>query len=350
VHPEYSLVIGLHLLIALVGSLVALAVPVAGFALVLAAATSLYLDQNTRIYLLRRLFFRRASQVVVSPGSKPDAALRVVLMAHYDAAKTGFLFGERTTRAAGRIPERMRMLLGPVRVVFWGGIVPLLGVCALRLAGVDATWLGAVQLIPTMILLIGIALGIDIALSDVVPGACDNASGVAAVLSAAASLDEEGLANVDLWVILPGGEEANAEGMASYMRSHRKQFDRERTLFVNLDSVSYGTPSYVAAEGAVVTYSMDQRLVELCAEAATGPDAPLPVRVPLHTDALPVRIRGYGAISIVGTRNGIGAPYYHTHDDTPDRVDDGALAAATDLAATIVRAIDRDLDGAPGRI
>ena len=49
---------------------VAVAVPGLGFGLVLFAATSLYLDLNYRFYLLRRLFFRRASQNVVSPGSR----------------------------------------------------------------------------------------------------------------------------------------------------------------------------------------------------------------------------------------------------------------------------------------
>ncbi len=351
VHPEFSLVIALHLVLAVAGGLLALVLPVAGFALVLFAATSLYLDQNTRLYIVRRLFFfRRASQAIVSPGSNPDAPMRVVLTAHYDAAKTGFMFGERTTRAVQRTPKRLRMILGPVRILFWGGIVPLLVVSGLRTAGVDAEWLGIVQLIPTVLLLVGIFGGIDIALSGIVPAACDNASGVAAVLSAAEALDEAGTPNLDLWVILPGGEEANAEGMASYFRAHRNEFDRQRTLFVNVDSVSYGTPHYVTAEGAIVTYAMDQRLVDLCAEIKVPGVEPKPIRVPLHTDALPVRIRRYAAISIIGARDGVGAAYYHTHDDTPDRVDDEALAAATEMTVALVRAIDRDLDGASGGI
>ena len=78
-----------HVLLALAGSLLALVVAPLGFVLVLVAATSLYLDQNTRLYLIRRLFFRRASQNVVSPGPNPAAPARLILSAHYDAAKTG---------------------------------------------------------------------------------------------------------------------------------------------------------------------------------------------------------------------------------------------------------------------
>ena len=74
VHPQYSLAIGLHVALAIAGSLVALLSPALGFALVLFAALSLYLDQSTRLYLLRRLLFRRASQNIVSPGSEPGRA------------------------------------------------------------------------------------------------------------------------------------------------------------------------------------------------------------------------------------------------------------------------------------
>lgn len=349
VHPEYSLVVGLHLVLAIAGSLVAVLVPAAGFAMILLAATSLYLDQNTRLYLLRRLFFRRASQNVVSPGSDPEAPLRVVLTAHYDAAKTGFIFGSRSQAIAKRIPQRARIALGPLRILFWGAVVPLLATSALRMAGVDPGWLGVVQLLPTVVALVGVALAIDIALSEVVPGACDNASGVAAVLAAADELAAEPPRNLDLWVILPGGEECNAEGMAAYFRAHRKELDRSRTVFVNVDSVSFGTPHCVIAEGAVVSYPMDRRLVDLCAGLDGGGGPPPPIRVPLHTDALAARARGFSAISLVGAKDGLGAPYYHTLDDTPARADDAALARAADLTVGLVRAIDEDLDlrGAP---
>ena len=96
----------LHAAVAIAGSLLATVEPAIGFALVLVAATSMYLDLNTRFYLLRSLFFRRASQNVVSPGRRPDAPLRLVLVAHYDAARSGYVFGERGLRLARRLSER----------------------------------------------------------------------------------------------------------------------------------------------------------------------------------------------------------------------------------------------------
>jgi hypothetical protein len=349
VHPEYSLVMAAHVVLAIAGSLLALVSAPVGFLMVLFAATSLYLDQNTRLYLIRRLFFRRASQNVVSPGPSPSAPARLILTAHYDAAKTGLVFGPRSTRAAKGLSETARLLLGPIRLFFWGGIVALLAVTAARLAGVEATWLAIIQLIPTALLLVTLALQIDIALSGIVPGAYDNASGVATVLSVAQQLGEEPPQNLDLWVVLPGAEECNCEGMAAWIAAHRNELDPGTTLFLNVDSVSFGDVHYLASEGAIVSYSLDRRMFELC-EAIAAADREngnryraRPIRIPFHTDALPVTTRGFRAISLIGAEDGVGPPYYHTHADTPDQLDEDAMTRAVEFAVELVRQIDRDV-------
>jgi hypothetical protein len=349
VHPEYALVMAAHVVLAIAGSLIALLSPPAGFMIVLIAATSLYVDQNTRLYLIRRLFFRRASQNVVSPGSKPSAPARLVLSAHYDAARTGLVFGPRSARAAKRLPETARLLLGPIRLFFWIGIVPLLAISAARLGGIDTQGLAIAQLIPTALLLVTLALLIDIALSGVVPGAYDNASGVAAVLSTAELLDADPPQNLDVWVVLPGAEECNCEGMARWFAAHRKELDAENTFFVNLDSVSYGDVHYLASEGAIISYELDRRLFDLCDAIATADRddgdryRARPIRIPFHTDALPARTRGFRAISLIGAEDGVGAPYYHTHADTPDKLDEDAMTRAVEFTVELARQIDRDV-------
>jgi hypothetical protein len=349
VHPEYSLVLALHCALGIAGSLVAIAIPPLGFALVLVAAVSMYFDQNTRLYLLRRLFFRRASQNVVSAGAAPEASARVILSAHYDAAKTGLVFGPGSTRLARRLSERARLLLGPFRLIFWGGLAPLLPILGARMAGVDAGWLSVVQLFPTVLLLLAAVLLIDIALSAVGPGAYDNASGVAAVLSLAEDLDRDRPSNLDVWVVLPGAEECNCEGMTRYVAAHRKELDRDRTFFINLDSTSYGSVHYLLSEGAILSYSMDRRLVELCAAIADADRAgedrygARALRIPTHTDALPAIARGFRAISIVAAEDGLTPPYHHTPDDTPERLDAGAVTRTVEFTLELVRQLDRDM-------
>ena len=161
------------------------------------------------------------------------------------------------------------------------------------MAGVDSGLISLLQLIPTLILLIGVFLLADIELSDVVPGANDNASGVATALSLAEELDAEAPENLDVWLLFTGGEECQMEGMRAFFRAHRKSIDRENTYFVVLDAVGSGTVRYETGEGLAVTYDMDKRLVQLCNAVATADRengdrfAAKPLRQAFATDALP---------------------------------------------------------------
>jgi peptidase M28-like protein len=344
VHPQYAIVHLIHAALAIAGSVLATVQPAAGFALVLAVAASTYLDLNTRLYLVRSLLFRRASQNVVSPGSRPEAPVRLILSAHYDAARTGWVFSRRLRqgeRSGGRPSP------GPFRIFFWGGLAPLLPILGVRMAGVDAAWLGALQSVPTILLIVAAFLLIDIALSETVPGAYDNASGVAAVVSAAEQLEAEPPANLDLWVVLPGSEESMCEGMRAFVRSHRKELDPERTYVVNVDSVSHGALNYEVSEGAVVSLPLDAELVELCEALAGGGGnggdlTAEPLRYSLLDDALPPRNAGMRAITIRATDGGAPAPWYHTLEDTPERVDEQALTRATEFVVALARLLDRD--------
>jgi len=344
-HPQYAVVHLIHDALGIAGSLLATVQPAVGFGLVLLAAVSTYLDLNTRLYLVRSLLFRRVSQNVVSAGNRPETPARLILMAHYDAARTGYVFSKASKRIR-RLPERVRLGLGPFRLFFWLGLAPLLPILGARMAGLDATWLNAIQAIPTIVLIVAAFLLIDIVLSEIVPGAYDNASGVAAALSAAQELTTDPPVNLDVWVVLTGSEESFCEGSRAFVRSRRKQLDRERTYFLNVDSVSYGQVAYEVSQGAVISLPHDRQLVELAealgaAGAADG--GALAIRHPLLDDALPPRIRKFRAITLRTTdADGNLAPWYHTHEDVPGRVDPAALQRATDFVIGLSRLIDRE--------
>jgi hypothetical protein len=344
-HPQYAVVHLIHAILGIAGSLLAIVQPAVGFALVLFAAASTYLDLNTRLYLVRSLLFHRVSQNVVSPGGRIDAPARLILMAHYDAARTGYVFSKASKRIR-RLPERVRLGLGPFRLFFWLGLAPLLPILGARMAGFDATWLNAVQAIPTIVLIVAAFLLIDIALSEIVPGAYDNASGVAAVLSAAEDLSTDPPANLDVWIVVTGSEESFCEGSRAFVRSRRKQLDPASTYFVNVDSVSSGEVAYEISQGAVISVPHDRHLVELAEVLATAgaPESGArPIRHPLLDDALPPRIRKFRSITLRTTdAQGNLAPWYHTHEDVPERVDSTALDRATDFVVALSRLIDRE--------
>ena len=130
-------------------------------------------------------------------------------------------------------------MASPTRIWFWSIGLLLIPIGA-RMAGVDATWLDLVQLAPTLILIVACFLLGEIALSPASPGANANASGVAAVTESLRLLDADPLTNLRVEVALCGGGETTMQGMRSFVRSHRKDFDREDTRFISFESVGLG--------------------------------------------------------------------------------------------------------------
>jgi hypothetical protein len=349
VHPQYGLVHALHCALGFAGSLVAIVQPAVGFGLVLLAAVSMYLDLNGRFYLLRRLFFRRASQNVVARGKRPKAPARLFICAHYDSARTGALFQPKRVARASRLAARLPFPIAPFRILFWS-LAVLLPILGTRMAGIDSNLISLLQLFPTLILLVGVFMLGDIELSEVVPGANDNASGVATALALAEELDSGQPENLDVWVVLTGAEECQTEGMRSFIRSHRKRFDGEATYFIVIDAVGAGGVRYDVGEGLAVTYDMDRRLVQLCEAIAAadreGDDrfAAQPLRSGFATDALPARLAKFRAIAITCLNDGSILPaHYRRPEDVPKRIDQRALNRAHDFTLELIRALDRDV-------
>jgi Peptidase family M28 len=349
VHPQLGLVLAAHATLGFGGSLLAIAEPVAGFAIVFVTAVSLYFDLNTRFYLLRRLFFRRGSQNVYAPGQE-DRAAELILVAHYDAARTGFIYNERSRRREARIPPGARGILAPPRLLFWS-LAVLLPILGARMAGLEESWLNLIQLPPTLVLLVATFLLVDVQLSEVVPGANDNASGVAATLSVAETLDADPPEHLTVSVLLTGGQECLMEGMRSFVRRYRKRADRESTYFVALEMLGRGSElRYLTGEGLAVTYRHSNRLAQLCEAIATasreeGGDLDAsPAVLPTASDALPATLAGYPALAVRRlAENGLPGTEHHTPYDTPDHIQPDALAQSERFVVELVRQLDRDV-------
>jgi Peptidase family M28 len=349
VHPQMPLVQAFHCALAFAGSLVSIASPVAGFAMVLVAATSMYFDLNARLYIFRRLFFRRTSQNVVSRGTRPDAPARLIITAHVDAARTSGSFNPRRVRFAKRLDDLLPFPFGPFRYLFWSAaiLVPILG---FRLAGADSNGVSVLQLPFTLILLIGMFALVEVQVSKVVPAANDNASGVATALALAGALDAEPPERLDVWVLLTGGEESLMEGMHGFLRRHRKALQKDSTYFLNLDSVGGGEVRFIASEGLAVSVNSDQRLIQLCDAIAVADRengnryGAEELRTGFATDSFPASLAGYPATTITCLEHGaLLPPRYHLPSDMPDAVSTESLDRAEGFALELVRALDRDL-------
>src|SRR4051812_39918585 len=80
VRPQWPLAWALHAVLGVAGSLLSVAVPAAGLGLLVATLVSYALDVTGRAHLLRAVFPRRATQVVVS-APPPTRAVTLMIAA-----------------------------------------------------------------------------------------------------------------------------------------------------------------------------------------------------------------------------------------------------------------------------
>jgi Peptidase family M28 len=343
VHPRFALAHLIHVLAALLGGLLAAGdsngAKLAGTLVVLAAAISTFGDLTGSFHLARRLTGRRASQNVVSreETGKPGT---LVLVAHYDAAHSGAVFGERAMRRRARIGR------GPFEPLFWS-IMAVLICCALRLVGVEGVALNAVQFIPTVVLIVAVPLLADIVLSGIVPGAGDNGSGVATVLRLADRYGEQ-LDSFDVWVLLTGAQESMQLGMAAFLKRHRKELDRSSTVFLCVDDVGRGNVRYTTKEGYILAYPFHPDLIALCdqlreEDQEDGYYGVAPMVARIATDAHRARVKGYPAIAIGCTDEHGVPPHYHQSTDTADTLEPEALQRAYEFCSELVELIDEKI-------
>ncbi len=345
VSPNYALTHFIHALLAVVGSVVSVSEPAVGLALIAAAVISTLGDLTGTLYLARRLTGRRASQNVVSreQTGKPGT---LILVAHYDAARTGLVFSPSILRRGAALGRRLHRSLGGFELMFWPMIV-LLGCAIARVTDVESVGLSAVQFVPTVMLILTAPLLADIVFSPVVPGASDNASGVATVLRLAERFEAAPLEHYDVWVLLPGAEEGLLLGMRAWMKRHRKELDKRSTVFVNVDTVGHGTVRFFTKEGLVIARRYHPVLVKLCREiAAEDGENRFGARgyaSRFGTDALVARAKGFPAITISCTDPNDYPPHFHQPTDTADRIEPAALERAYEFCAELVERLDETI-------
>jgi hypothetical protein len=248
-------------------------------------------------------------------GPRPTARRTAVLVAHLDAQRAGLMWHPAIMEAGAARRLRTRAMTPaalPAAVAIAAGRRLPLALVAAFLA--------------------------DTASRRPVPGANDNASGVAALLRAAERLVADPLEGAEVLLVAPGAEEAGMGGMRAFLRAHR--FDPQRTFVLGLDTVGSGTPVVARAEGPLLAHRYadpDLALVDAGARRA-GLEPPQRWRIGAYTDPVLARFAGLPAASLLSV--GAHGMYtrYHRPDDLPEHVDLGCVARCAAIAEHTLRA------------
>jgi peptidase M28-like protein len=299
-----------------------------------AAAASVADDTSVGARPLRQLLADRSATNVIAELGARDAERTLLLVAHIDAAHSGLVFHPGVPRAIlRRLPRSLFERSNTTPPTLWGAVAgPALVALGSALGARRLRRVGRV-------LSAGYALAMaDIGSRDVVPGANDNATGVAALLSVAHWLAEDPPAGVRVLLLFTGSEESFMEGMEAFMRRHAAELPPDRTTVICLDTV--GSPRLVGLEGEgfmrIQEYPKD--LLDLAGDTAGKLGVELVRGLRLHnaTDGLVALQRGYPTLMLGSVDEWKIPSNYHWPTDVPENVDLGTVEDAARLCRGLI--------------
>lgn len=274
----------------------------------------------------------KSQNVVGTRPAAQDGRQHLIVMAHVDSGRANLLFHPRLAGSYHRfyLLVVLAMVLLPILI----GLGWLIG----------EAWLWYVQMAPTGIVVLALLLLLhQEIIMRWVPGANDNASGVAVLLNLAEEL--QGLQHTTLWLAATGSKEAGLHGARSFLRHY--PFPRDNTYLINLDTVGHGQLGIMVWEGALLARRADPRLVELAGAAESRDitvDADPRVYHVTNTDAQIALARGFKAMSIVALEDGRPA-FRHWYNDTQENIRPELLERTARLVVGIARQLDRQEAG-----
>src|SRR4051794_20772405 len=298
-------------------------------AVVAALATAAIVDElGGHRRLVRRVLARRETYNVVAEVGNPGGSRTVVFVSHHDAARPwaaafGAVVSAPPSRLLGGRPLPIAATLAYAPMTVLLGVVGR--VRALRRAGIA---LCAFILV----------LFTDIARREPVPGANDNASGVAALLGVACDLAGSQPSSLRVVLLSAGSEETMLEGMEAFLRRHRSELDPVRTTVVCVDQIGWGRLLLRESEGVLRRYMTRAEDVDLLLHAARAAAVRVEVAPPFvsPSDGLAARWAGLPTIFLSSAAANGGYPHYHRPSDVPENVDIETVVAARKLCTQLV--------------
>ena len=283
-------------------------------------SASLLTVENLPFQVFSRLVkFRQSRNVEARREPAGESEQDVVVMAHIDSAV---------------VSDVRNMKL--VRRLFIAIVASCLGIAGLSLAAALGT--------ARSVLIVGAPFAAHLAIctgimlhqalrSPVVAGAGDNASGVAAMLQAACELPR--LRRSTVWFVGTGAEESGLMGAMRLLQRHR--FNRDRSWFINVDTVSGGHLRTARVEGMLFPLHADALLCEVAAQEgeAEGFEVGSEGLQAMSSDGCVPLARGYRAVSIGGSDS-----RWHQLEDVTEGVSPEIVAWTAVLIRRMVERLD----------
>jgi hypothetical protein len=337
-HGTYWWPLGIGAAAGAVASLAALRgrrVPAAGLGAAAAAALADEFPPGRR--RLRARLPQSLTHNVVCELGPPEAERTVVVVAHHDAAHSGWIFHPaipQTIFHRGKVPIE---LFDTSPALMWPLLAsPLLAVVSALTGSRFAARLG-------VLLGAGYAASMaQIGSREVVPGANDNGTAVVLLLEVARRLLAEPTASTRVILLSTGAEESFSEGMKAFGERHFDELPRESTFFLCVDTVGSPTLNVLRGEGFLRMREYTPEALELLDGLAgeLGIETVPNLRLRNGTDGLEPLAAGYPTATLCSVTELKQPANYHWPTDTAENVDYGTLSDAIRLSEAVIRRLD----------
>jgi hypothetical protein len=307
-----------------------------GLLVVVLAALSFRREFRADAPLLSRWLPAPGSLNVVGRAGSRTPAQRIVLSAHVDSARAGWIFSEKPARFFSRLATRRDGPPPGPHALPEALLLAGAGVALAAWLGAGGFWIGAARLVLGIALAAGCLATLEWALAQTSPGANDNASGVAAMLTCAEQLLARLPDDAELWVVGTGAEEAGCCGMRAFCDAH-PEWTKDATYFVNFDSVGGGALHVVRSEGTLAKTAYPPLMVELARRvAASGVfDDVTATDLMAGSDGRIPAARGFPTLSLVALGEDDVPLNYHRAADLPEALDMTTVVRTADFGAAV---------------
>ncbi|MCZ7574703.1 MAG: M28 family metallopeptidase [Ardenticatenaceae bacterium] len=210
-------------------------------------------------------------------------------------------------------------------------------------AGRDGAWRRGLLGLGAGIQTVAAALAWHAAGAPVSPGANDNAAAVGVVLALGERLLSEPLEHTEVWLLATGAEEVGCYGMRAFLDRHVPILDPATTFFLDFELPGIGDVVVTSQEGMLKNYPYDPTLLKLAeVVGAAHPELGLRLRPgPTAYSEMGVLVkRGFRGL-VVGAEPRAGSTYWHTPEDTFDKIEGAAVERVHRFAWTFMQLLDR---------
>jgi hypothetical protein len=285
---------------------------------------------------LRRVLPQTTATNVIASLGPADASRTVVLVAHHDAAHSGFVFDPAVPTAVARFAPWFFEMTDTSPPLMWPAVAgPALAALGAALGRPPLSRAGAMLSAG-----FGMAMA-NIGLSSVVPGANDNGTGVAALIAVARALAARPTESLRV-LLVSTSEEALCEGMRAFAERHFDGLAPAETFFLAVDTVGSPHLLVLRGEGMLGITEYPSRALALLDGLAEELGISLfpNLRLRNATDGVYPLAAGYQCASLCSCTAIKQPANYHWPTDVPENVDFETLTDAIRLIEALVRRLD----------